>query len=136
MRSLRLAVLTGAALALGVGAADAAGPAIGDGSADGFAIELPPLADAILNGNTSDLDPVLLEALSGDFTFALGISIGSAFATDNLALAEALTSATVINRGEGSGEVEAVVDVFASPELASVTAWVQAHASPRPVSAD
>lgn len=127
MRSLRLAVLASAALAVLPSGAT---------TADTFSIELPPLADAILNGNTSDLDPLLLEALSGDFTFALGISIGSAFATDNVALAEVLTSAAVINQGQGAGDVTAVAEVLASPEMASVIAWVEAQASRGPISPD
>jgi hypothetical protein len=62
MSDLRWAALAGAAM-LNVNIAQAVE----------VTIQLPPLADAILNGNTDDLDPVLLEALSGDFTFALGI---------------------------------------------------------------
>jgi len=120
MPNLRLAAVAGAVIALNSNLAQAVD----------LSIELPPLADAILNGNTSNLDPLLLEALSGDFTFALGISIGSAFATDNLALAEVFTSAIVLNQGPGSGDVRTVVEVFAGPELARVMAWVQAQASP------
>ena len=127
MSDLRWAALAGAAM-LNVNLAQAVE----------VTIQLPPLADAILNGNTDDLDPVLLEALSGDFTFALGISIGSAFAADNVALAEAFTSAIVLNRGQGSGNVSALAEVFAGPELTRVIAWVEAQASarPEPVSPD
>jgi hypothetical protein len=128
MPNLRLAAVAGAVIALNSNLAQAVD----------LLIELPPLADAILNGNTSDLDPVLLEALSGDFTFALGISIGSAFAADNIALAEAFTSAIVLNGGQGSADVRALVEVFAGPEFARVMAWVEAQASaqPEPMSPD
>lgn len=121
MRKVRLALLAAAGVAI------SGGPA---GSAD-FTIELPPLADVILNGNTTQLDPELMEALEGDFSFALGITIGSAFASENLQLAEAFSSAVVVQQGPGSAEVESVVETFTSPDLARVRSWLEGQATSR-----
>jgi len=112
-------VAAGAAMVINLGVANA----------DPFQIELPPLADAILNGNTSALDPVLVEALRGDFSFAMGLSLGVAFAAEDVALAESFTRTIAISRGAGSSNAQAVAEVFASPDMTRALAWVQAQAS-------
>ncbi|MCE3247599.1 MAG: hypothetical protein K0R41_1424 [Geminicoccaceae bacterium] len=136
MRAMRFAA-AGAALALNVGVAEAADFPVAGNPAGTFPIELPPLADAILNGNTSNLDPVLIEALSGDYSFALGVSIGSAFSGENIALAETFTTGIALIQGPGSTTATALARAFADPELARVLAWVEAQAGrPQPVSPD
>lgn len=121
-------IAAGAAVAISVDVANA----------QALQIELPPLADAILNGNTSRLDPVLLELLQGEFNLAFGISIGVALSNEEVALVETFTKAIAIRSGTGLSDAQAVADAFADPDLTRALAVVRAQASQplAPVSPD